>query len=86
MSNRKLIHRIAAVAGATCLALTIWASPVATVPVQAAPPNSGEASPQYDIIEWRWKVENGALWRRLYNYSIGDWVGPWEYVCPYPPS
>lgn len=79
MKNRKLIHRIAAVGGAACLALTILVSPAATVPVQAAPPNTAE--PQMDIIQWRFKEENGCLWRRLYNYTINNWVGEWEYVC-----
>lgn len=85
MRNRKLIHQIAAVGGAVCLALTILASPTATVPVQAAAPNNEGVMPQYDVIEWRYKVENGKLYRRLYNYGINDWVGEWEYVCPYPP-
>lgn len=81
MRNRKLIHQIAAVGGAVCLALVIWASPIATVPAQAAPPNTAET--QQDYIAYRWKVENGSLWRRLYNYKINDWVGEWEYCGPY---
>ena len=82
MRNKKLIKQIAAIGGAACLALTILVSPIATVPVHAAPPNEDTASPQYDIIQWRFKIVNGGLYRRLYNYSIGEWVGEWEYVCP----
>ena len=84
MKNRKLINRIAAIGGAACLALTILVSPVATVSVQAAAPNDGEVMPMHATIEWRWKVENGNVYRRLYNYTINAWVGEWEYVCPYP--
>ena len=80
MRNKKLINQIAAVGGAVCLALTILLSPIATVPVQAAAPKE-EASPQYDIIEWRYMIKNGNLYRRLYNYTINAWVGDWEYVC-----
>lgn len=83
MKSRKLINRIAAVGGAVCLALTILASPIATVPVHAAPPNTAE--PQQDIIQWRWKVVDGSVYRRLYNYSAGKWIGEWEYCGPYVP-
>lgn len=85
MSNKKLINQIAAVGGAACLALTILVSPIATMPVQAAPPNNEVSNPQYDVIRWRFKVENGNLYRRLYNYSINNWVGEWEYIGPYNP-
>lgn len=80
MKNRKLLNRIAAVGGAACLALTVLASPIATVPAQAATPNT--EGTQQAIIRWRFKIENGGLYRRLYNYTINDWVGEWEYVCP----
>ena len=82
MRNKTILNRIAAIGGAACLALAVLVSPVATVSVQAAPSNNGENSPQMDIIEWRYKIANGNLYRRLYNYSIGEWVGQWEYVCP----
>ena len=82
MRNRRLINQIVAVGGATCLALTILVSPIATVSVQAAAPSTDGI--QQDIIEWRYKVQNGCVYRRLYNYTINDWVGEWEYVCPYP--
>lgn len=80
MKNKKLINRIAAVGGAACLALAILASPAATVSVQAAAPSTDGI--QQEIIRWRYKIENGGLYRRLYNYSKGIWAGEWEYVCP----
>lgn len=82
MCNRKLINQIAAVGGAVCLALAILISPIATVPVQAAASNNEELKPQHAVIEWRYKIVNGNLYRRLYNYQINAWVGDWEYVCP----
>jgi hypothetical protein len=30
------------------------------------------------IIDWRYKVENGRLYKRLYNYTYQNWVGDWE--------
>lgn len=82
MRNKKLMKQIAAVGGAVCLALTVLLSPVTTVSVQAAAPRNDEASPQHDIIEWRYKVVSGSAYRRLYNYTINDWVGDWEYIGP----
>lgn len=82
MSSKKILNQIIAVGGAVCLALAILVSPIATVPVQAAAPNNEEIMPMHAVIEWRFKIENGNLYRRLYNYRINDWVGEWEYVCP----
>lgn len=33
-----------------------------------------------DIIDWRYKSENGKAYRRLYNYSKEQWVGEWELI------
>ena len=32
------------------------------------------------IIEYRYKIIDGELYRRLYNYSDGYWIGDWELV------
>ena len=32
-----------------------------------------EIQPRTDIKQWRYKVENGNLYKRLYNYSTGHW-------------
>lgn len=44
---------------------------------QTTDPSSIERA---DDIRYRYKFENGELWRRLYNYSKGEWVGNWELV------
>lgn len=33
-----------------------------------------------DIIEWRYKIEEGKLYRRQYNYSKQVWIGEWEFI------
>lgn len=35
------------------------------------------ASPRSEIIDWRYKYFDGILYKRLYNYSTGKWVGNW---------
>ena len=79
MKHKRVTRKLAAIAGALCLSLTILASPIASIPVQAAPPQD-TAQPLAHFIEWRFKIEGNSLYRRLYNYSTGEWIGEWEYV------
>lgn len=37
-------------------------------------------SPLSDIIEWRYKEQNGKLYKRLFNYTKEKWVGDWVLV------
>lgn len=37
-------------------------------------------SPRSDIIEWRYKVENGKLYKRQYNCTQDKWIGSWQLV------
>lgn len=39
---------------------------------------NGHTVSRSDIIDWRYKAENGKLYRRLYNYSKDQWIGEWE--------
>mgnify|MGYP001017625028 CR=1 FL=1 len=34
--------------------------------------------PYADIIDWRYKLVDGKLYKRLYNYSKQEWIGEWE--------
>lgn len=37
-------------------------------------------SPLSDVIGWRFTQINGKLYKRQYNYSKGEWIGPWILV------
>lgn len=37
-----------------------------------------QIQPYSDIIDWRYKSENGKMYRRQYNYSKQEWIGEWE--------
>lgn len=39
------------------------------------------SQPRTDIKEWRYKVMNGNLYKRLYNYSTGHWETDWIFVA-----
>lgn len=34
--------------------------------------------PRAQAIGWRYKSENGKVYRRQYNYSRQKWIGEWE--------
>lgn len=61
-----------------CLGMT-FAAPVAGIQVKAANV-SGGATVQAHIITYCYKIENGALYKRLYNHSTGQYVGDWIFV------
>ena len=75
----KKIRKLAALLGAACLSLGVFACPATTLTTQAAaaPP---EVQPQSDIIQWVYMVVETHIYKRLYNYSTGVWIGDWIYV------
>lgn len=79
MSNLK--KRFITLAGIACLGMTILLSPVTTLTAEAALPGGEVVSPNADSISYRFKIEDGKLYRRLYNYTTAEWIGDWEYVC-----
>ena len=45
--------------------------------VEAAEIGDEGISPLMDEMGWRYKVVNGKLYKRLFNYSMNEWVGDW---------
>ncbi len=78
MSKKKITKNLAVLGGAVCLSLSILASPATSVPVKAA--EATTVQPFSDKIEWRFKIEDGKIYKRLFNYSTISWVGDWIYV------
>lgn len=62
-----------------CIASANEQEPAVIGQVSAAAINpGGTAEPQSDIIEWIYDERpDGSLYKRLYNYSRGMWVGKW---------
>lgn len=77
--------KLAVLFAAAGIALTVAFCPATAISAQAAllPPDT-IVSPQHDDLQWVFKVENGKIYRRLYNYSTANWVTPWLYVGEYP--
>ena len=40
-----------------------------------------DIQPRTDIKEWVYKVMNGNLYKRLYNYTRNRWEGDWIFVA-----
>lgn len=52
-------------------------------PSMLVPAASAEETPilmRAPALEWRYKIVDGKLYRRLYNCSTQEWVGDWELV------
>lgn len=84
MSKKKVSRRLAVLGSTICLAFSIFICPTSTLPVQAVNSSDSTIQPYKDDIQWRWKVENNKLYKRLFNYSTADWVGDWIYVRDLP--
>ncbi|MDD3415183.1 MAG: hypothetical protein PHY47_14425 [Lachnospiraceae bacterium] len=52
--------------------------PMTQVCAQEIVCETNQIVPRADIIEWRYKIENGRLYRRQYNCTTQKWVGSWE--------
>lgn len=39
--------------------------------------NEYEANPRADKIDYVYKILDGKLYKRLYNFSKGEWIGNW---------
>lgn len=67
-------------AGIACFGMAVLFSPATTLTTEAAVSSGATADPCADSISYRYKVENGKLYRRLYNYTTETWIGDWIYV------
>ena len=80
MKNRIIRHFITTV-GLLCCTLCLSVLPVSAA--ASAPQSAGIGTtiePQKAIKEWLYKEENNKLYKRLYNYSTGQWEGNWIFV------
>lgn len=62
--------------------VSVLSSPIVTMAESSLPDNNTncrEGITLYgDIYEWRYKIIDGILYRRLFNCTTQTWVGDWE--------
>lgn len=73
--------KLAVLMSTAAIVMAVPFTPSATLSAEAAVRTEEYGvQPLSDDIQWRFKVENGKIYRRLYNYSTANWVGDWIYV------
>ena len=79
MIHKRKISKVLMLVGSMCIALTLFFCPVSNLPVKAA---TGETvvQPKSDDIRYRFAIFDNKIYKRLYNYSTGEWIGDWIYV------
>lgn len=84
MKQKNITKRLALIIGTACLTLMTFVCPAASMPAQAATGTETTVQPRQHSIEYVYKIEDGKLYKRLYDYTIGVFIGDWIYVCDYP--
>lgn len=74
-TKRILLTLIMALSITTSLPVCALASESASIVAET------QVEPRADIYEWLYKIEDGKLYRRLYNATKQEWAGEWE-LCP----
>ncbi len=84
MKKTKHFKKAAMFLGGCCLALSIMLCPAVSITSHAAAASGATVQPYSNVYKYVYKVEDGKLYKRLYNTSTHTWVGDWIYVCDYP--
>lgn len=82
---KKNCSRLFFLLAAIGFSLSVFFCPVASLPAQAAAaPPEDTAQPMMDDIRYRIIIYEHKVYKRLYNYSTGNWIGDWIFVCDWP--
>lgn len=75
-TKKQLLITLAAIIGILCIPFPSFAQ----TNTSTVTSTYTQVSPRKDQFEWRFKVVDGKLYRRLYNGTAQKWVGEWEVV------
>lgn len=64
----------------TSMSISTFAMPTTLQEYSIVYNEMSSIQPRTDIKEWLYKIENGNLYKRLYNYSTGRWETDWIFV------
>lgn len=84
MKLKKVQKKLAAIIGTSCLALTLFASPAASLPVQAATNQDYGINLMAQIKTWVYIMQGDSIYKRLFNNTTGEWIGDWIFVRKIP--
>jgi hypothetical protein len=81
MKNLKAFKKLTAAVAAVCFsAALVFAAPVATISAHAEEANTETSKTREQCISYVYSIKDNKLYKRLYNYSTGDYIGDWIYV------
>jgi uncharacterized membrane protein len=80
MKNNTLKKISAALCAVSFSAALALAAPVATISAQAEEAVGQTITTREQIISYVYKIKDNKLYRCLYNYTTGEYVGDWVYV------
>lgn len=61
----------------TALSLLFLAPSLSNMPILNICNTESTIAPRADVLEWRYKIENGKKYMRLYNVTKHVWIGFW---------
>jgi hypothetical protein len=82
MKNLKAFKKLTAAVAAVCFsAALVFAAPVATISAHAEEATTEPSkSTREECISYVFGIKDNKLYKRLYNYSTGNYIGDWIYV------
>ena len=81
MFQKKKLSKWLMLVSVMSIAFSVFFCPVSSLPVQAAGPGEATVQPRADDIRYRFTIIDNKIYKRLFNYSTGEWIGDWIYVC-----
>jgi malate/lactate dehydrogenase len=82
MKNLKAFKKLTASIAAVCFsAVLVFAAPVATISAHAEEATvEPSKSTREEYISYVYRIKDNKLYKCLYNYSTGNFIGDWIYV------
>lgn len=84
MKTKRKTSKLFLYLGMLSVALSVFLCPANSLTVQAAAPGANVAEPCSDNIGYRFFIIDNKLYKQLYNYTKGVWIGEPIYVCDLP--
>lgn len=74
-------NKLAYLATIICSLTILSLNPFPVTAAEVVTPDFGAImTTEADLIDWRYKIEDGKMYKRLYNYTKQVWVGEWILV------
>ena len=83
MFSKKILNSVKLCFGIILCSLSVLLTPAMSITTYAA---DGDIEVCAHIKEWLYRIEDGKMYKALYNASTGLFETDWIYVCDWPPE